>query len=230
MAKKSKTWAVVVLVVAGLWLVSRNDDSGSRQPTVDRTSVTSPTPSDRFSATPPRQTAAVDPQADSRPSRRTLYTTTRANVRRGPSDKTPVVAALHPGAPVVELSTLADWTEISDGADRRLGWIATRLLSSTPGGKPERPTEDRPATETPTRASPPKPAAPPALSHATIVARIISESRGSYSGSCGCPDDRDRAGRRRGGRSAYSRAGGASVVCYPNDVTPAMIQQFQASR
>jgi len=39
-------------------------------------------------------------------------------------------------------------------------------------------------------------------------------SRAPRSGSCDCPYDTDSAGRRCGGRSAYSRPGGASPVCY----------------
>lgn len=50
------------------------------------------------------------------------------------------------------------------------------------------------------------------------VSDIIARSRANYPGKCGCPDDVDRAGRRCGKRSAYSRAGGAQVLCYPEDV------------
>lgn len=56
---------------------------------------------------------------------------------------------------------------------------------------------------------------------AVDAATLIQQSRSNYSGNCPCPYDRDRAGRRCGGRSAYSRAGGASVLCYPSDVTTA---------
>jgi hypothetical protein len=58
---------------------------------------------------------------------------------------------------------------------------------------------------------------------AEIVASIIAQSRAGYRGNCGCPDDRDRTGRRCGRRSAYSRAGGATVICYERDVTAEMI-------
>lgn len=59
------------------------------------------------------------------------------------------------------------------------------------------------------------------------VAALIQQSRANYAGNCGCPYDHDSAGRRCGGRSAYSRAGGASVLCYPSDVTPAkQAQQY----
>ncbi len=58
-----------------------------------------------------------------------------------------------------------------------------------------------------------------------IIRYVLAQSRASYSGNCACPDDRDRAGRRCGGRSAYSRPGGYSPLCYPRDVTPEMIEK-----
>lgn len=69
-------------------------------------------------------------------------------------------------------------------------------------------------------------ASPAALaqSDAQIRQRLIRESIANYGGSCACPYSTDRAGRRCGGRSAYSRPGGAAPLCYPSNVTPAMIR------
>lgn len=58
-----------------------------------------------------------------------------------------------------------------------------------------------------------------------IIRYVLAESRARYPGNCACPDDRDRSGRRCGGRSAYSRPGGYSPLCYPRDVTPDMIEK-----
>jgi hypothetical protein len=69
--------------------------------------------------------------------------------------------------------------------------------------------------------------APPALTDAKIVSRLIAASLASYPGNCPCPDNVDRAGRCCGGRSAYSRPGGYAPLCYPHDVTPAMIQLYR---
>jgi hypothetical protein len=52
---------------------------------------------------------------------------------------------------------------------------------------------------------------------AEIKQAIIKESIASYRGSCPCPYNVDRAGRRCGARSAYSRPGGASPLCYEKD-------------
>jgi len=63
-----------------------------------------------------------------------------------------------------------------------------------------------------------------AQSDAAIKQRLIRQSIAAYSGSCPCPYNVDRAGRSCGRRSAYSRPGGASPLCYPRDVTPAMVR------
>lgn len=56
---------------------------------------------------------------------------------------------------------------------------------------------------------------------------MIERSVSAYSGSCPCPFSSDRAGRRCGGRSAYSRPGGASPLCYAADVSEAALKQFR---
>ena len=57
--------------------------------------------------------------------------------------------------------------------------------------------------------------------------QIIHESILNYSGNCPCPYSTMRNGNRCGGRSAYSKPGGASPICYPRDVTPLMIQTYR---
>lgn len=68
------------------------------------------------------------------------------------------------------------------------------------------------------------------LTAAAIAAIIVQASRAQYhSGGrpCACPDNTMRNGRACGGRSAYSRPGGASPLCYPSDVTSAMIESYR---
>jgi hypothetical protein len=69
-----------------------------------------------------------------------------------------------------------------------------------------------------------------ALTAAAIAAIIVQASRAqNHVGGrpCACPDDTMRNGRACGGRSAYSRPGGASPLCYPSDVTTAMIESYR---
>lgn len=60
-----------------------------------------------------------------------------------------------------------------------------------------------------------------------IKDQIIQQSIENYSGSCPCPYFVDRAGKRCGGRSAYSRDGGASPFCYRRDVSDEMVRKFK---
>jgi hypothetical protein len=71
------------------------------------------------------------------------------------------------------------------------------------------------------------------LSSSAIVLLIIQQSRTAYYATghpCACPDDKMRNGRRCGGNSAYSKPGGATPKCYPNDVTAEDINNFLAQR
>ncbi len=69
-----------------------------------------------------------------------------------------------------------------------------------------------------------------AITAAAIAAIIVQASRDQYHAGgkpCACPDDTMRNGRACGGRSAYSRPGGASPLCYPSDVPVAMIETYR---
>ena len=66
------------------------------------------------------------------------------------------------------------------------------------------------------------------LSDADVRKAIIQQSLAGYPGPCPCPYNSMRNGRACGGRSAYSRPGGYSPICYDRDVTPAMIQSYRA--
>lgn len=67
---------------------------------------------------------------------------------------------------------------------------------------------------------------PRAASTDQIKQAIIRESIASYPGNCACPYQSTRNGRACGRRSAYSRAGGYSVLCYPADVTEDMVKAY----
>lgn len=71
----------------------------------------------------------------------------------------------------------------------------------------------------------------PTLSFATtdqeVRDMIIKESLQSYPGNCPCPYNTMKNGRSCGGRSAYSKPGGRSPLCYPKDVTDQMVQSYR---
>jgi len=56
---------------------------------------------------------------------------------------------------------------------------------------------------------------------------IIGRSIASYPGNCPCPYFSDRAGRSCGRRSAYSRAGGYSPICYKSDISDQHVKTFR---
>ena len=58
-----------------------------------------------------------------------------------------------------------------------------------------------------------------------VKQKLIRESIARYSGSCPCPYSTDRAGRRCGERSAYSRTGGSEPLCYESDVSQEMVDE-----
>jgi len=61
-----------------------------------------------------------------------------------------------------------------------------------------------------------------------IKQQIIDASIESYPGNCPCPYNSMRNGRQCGGRSAWSREGGYSPVCYKKEVTDEMIKEWKA--
>ena len=60
-----------------------------------------------------------------------------------------------------------------------------------------------------------------------IKQAIINESISAYPGNCSCPYNSARNGRSCGKRSAWSRAGGYSPICYKNEVTQEMIDTWK---
>jgi hypothetical protein len=68
------------------------------------------------------------------------------------------------------------------------------------------------------------------LSDAEIREILVAQSQASYSGSCACPENVDRGGRRCGVRSAYSKPGGEAPLCYVDDVSDEDVARYRASK
>jgi hypothetical protein len=63
-----------------------------------------------------------------------------------------------------------------------------------------------------------------------IRQQIVKQSVDAYLATghpCACPYNLTRSGSRYGARSAYSRPGGASPLCYPSDVTEQMVLDWK---
>lgn len=68
--------------------------------------------------------------------------------------------------------------------------------------------------------------ADPVFTEDEVRQRMIVESIGAYRGNCPCPYNRASNGSRCGKRSAWSRPGGDSPLCYPNDISDEMLRRF----
>lgn len=60
-----------------------------------------------------------------------------------------------------------------------------------------------------------------------IKQKIIQQSIDNYPGNCPCPYNTARNGSRCGKRSAYNRAGGYAPICFEEDVTAQMINNYK---
>lgn len=138
------------------------------------------------------------------------FVITDLNLRSHPSRSGEILVTLPKGEPVYEYRLYEGWSQVNVASLNITGFVATRYLSEEciPGGGLSR--HD--------------------LSKSRIKTILIASSVNSYSGSCPCPYNVDRGGRRCGGRSAYSRPGGRSPLCYPTDVSDADIRRFRMAR
>lgn len=68
------------------------------------------------------------------------------------------------------------------------------------------------------------------LSDADVRQEIIKRSIASYPGNCPCPYNHARDGSRCGKRSAWSRPGGYSPLCYPAEVSDAQVDVYRENR
>ena len=71
-----------------------------------------------------------------------------------------------------------------------------------------------------------------ALSDSEIKERIIKESIANYKrnvGNCPCDYSLNIKKHKCGKTSAWSKPGGESPICYPNDVTKKMIKEYRQS-
>ncbi|MCS2164034.1 hypothetical protein [Scandinavium manionii] len=65
------------------------------------------------------------------------------------------------------------------------------------------------------------------LSDAQVKSKIIAESIAAYPGVCACPFNAARNGSSCGRRSAWSKAGGYSPICYKDEVTADMVKEWR---
>lgn len=210
------SWVILGLVIFGVAQCSGSDDRSTEQSTTAAPpSVSQQAPSDLAVTTrPPSQ----HPAANAPPALRSpivrYVSASSLNVRSGPTTDAGVIGSIANGEQVRVFDMDGEWARIS-APDDTARWVHGDYLAV-----------QRPVPPAPQMAIVQQPAAP-TISRNDIVQEIINRSIRYYTGNCPCPYNRDAAGRQCGGRSAYSRPGGRSPICYPSDVTEAMIQAFR---
>ncbi len=145
----------------------------------------------------------------------TMYVdASRLNVRNGPVKTARQVWILKRDEQVTVIARSGDWLRVKN--NRYDGWVyGTYLTPKKSPSQPQREPQERIAAK-------------PQLSTSAIKKTLIARSIAYYSGSCPCPYNRTRSGRRCGGNSAYSRPGGASPLCFESDVSAQMVSDFRA--
>jgi hypothetical protein len=69
----------------------------------------------------------------------------------------------------------------------------------------------------------------PLQTDAEVKKEVIAESIAAYPGKCSCPYNVARNGSACGGRSAWSKQGGYSPICYEREVTAEMISKWRTA-
>lgn len=219
MAKRKSglgSWLLVGLVIFSIAQCNRSDDRPAGQSTAAaRPSATQQAPTvPAVTAQPPSQRSVPNsPPAIPSPIIRYVLASS-LNVRSAPTTNAGVVGSVANGEQVRIFDMDGEWARISEPGDAAK-WVHGSYLAT-----------QRPAQPAPQMAIVQQPAAP-TIPRNQIVQEIINRSIRGYSGNCPCPYNYTASGRRCGGNSAYSRPGGRSPICYPGDVTDAMIAAFR---
>jgi len=112
--------------------------------------------------------------------------------------QSPLLAKLPPGQELFKISDSGKWTRVNVATLNVWGYVPSSRIS------------DECVVGTEIHRSD--------LGHQETAHILMRESLRGYGGSCPCPYNSDRAGRSCGARSAYSRPGGKSPLCYARDI------------
>ena len=232
---------ILIAIVALGWLLSDDEDGEPRPAAVQPAAgphIGEPATGISENPTPrvtpiarPRVTPIARPgefQEVREPTRPTVSVTGDVvNLRAGPSTDDRVVAQARRGDKAEELGRSGGWVRLRLEKGGAEGWMFGRYVGRDPpvaGSVVRRSQEPSLAPAGPTALRSPTPTE---VSDDAIRRIIIEQSIAQYPGSCPCPYNVDRGGRRCGGRSAYSRPGGASPFCYPSDVSASALTAYR---
>jgi hypothetical protein len=221
-------WATII--VAGIfWLGSYQKDVRPSPSSLNQPSSLTPSVTNKSSPisaaetlVAPNVTATVRAKIKAADGKTVFVRGKTAALRARPGKNFAIIDRYDNGREVTLLEAQADWSHIRDNLTQKEGWISAKLLTETkPAEALKRETREK-------LEAPPKPKMEiPKINDITIVQSIIAQSIAIYPGSCPCPYNTDRGGRRCGKRSAYNRGGGYAPICFPEDVSKDMISAFR---
>lgn len=225
MSKGSGVWKFVAGVAVIVWLFGGDDTSTSDQTSaaIPQTNIqtTAPAPQRVLKPAQPQvRTSKLRQQLETKINKakpepifaqKNMYVdASRLNVRNGPDKTDKVIWTLKRDQKVMVVNKSGDWLQVK--GTRFNGWVFGTYLTNNPAPKAAIAKKQKPKNN---------------LSTAKIKNLLIKRSHAYYSGNCPCPYNTTRAGRKCGKRSAYSRPGGASPLCYPSDVSASMVAEYK---
>lgn len=224
---KGGIWKFMAGVVVAYWIFGGDDDpqqtkTVSIQPTTTLQTIKPIAKPSPISVPQPNTTSKLRQQLETKIKKdnpkptyspKSMYVdASRLNVRNGPDKTNKVVWTLKRDQKVLVINKSGDWLQVK--GNRFSGWVFGTYLTNNPAPKPQI-AKRKASTNS-------------GLSTSKIKNLLIKRSHAYYSGNCPCPYNTTRAGRRCGKRSAYSRPGGASPLCYPSDVSASMVAEYRA--
>lgn len=212
--KKKLFYGFIILAVIGHFY-------GDDQPSTTNVNVTPPTQLERSNTAPISNTQIKkNKQTTNPPPTKTDKTTVKSTimyvdasslrVRAGPTINTKQVWNLKRDQAVSTYQREGDWVFVK--GERFSGWVHGGYLTPNKAKREAQPVQQ----------------AKPKLSNQKIINILISRSLGQYRRNCPCPYNSASNGSRCGKRSAYSRPGGASPLCYPSDISRGMIADYRS--
>lgn len=228
---------IIALCLAALWFGSDGNEQERRAPsapdvqavaTKPVASGKSPDPVSTYVLDVPPAIAEIPATAPASPSpsptsqvpevERRSAVTANVRLRTHGSTEATIITTLPRGTEIIVLDATGTWFQVRVPSGELVGWVRGDYVwpGTTPVAPPLQPLIASPRSiDVPPTVKAQRFAPEPSTRRAPEPVRRQGDPiREPRSGSCDCPYDYARNGSRCGGRSAYSRPGGRSPVCY----------------
>lgn len=149
-----------------------------------------------------------------------FVTASRLNLRDAPNASAKKLGGFDLGSKLAVLSQRNGWARVNGTSGGVLvsGWVSAQYLARSVPAR----------VSTQSVVAKRSIAAPSSGAIAKAKRALIAQSIAAYPGTCPCEYSRNRAGRRCGRTSAWSKPGGYEPLCYESDVTRSHLKAFFA--